>query len=75
MARQAAAGLRVVNDGEASKIGYSTYVKERLDGFGGKGPIPAPPPDAHDLPEYWADSNPGLPRRLADVMKEEGRRW
>jgi 5-methyltetrahydropteroyltriglutamate--homocysteine methyltransferase len=29
---QAQAGVSVVNDGEASKIGYSTYVKERLDG-------------------------------------------
>jgi 5-methyltetrahydropteroyltriglutamate--homocysteine methyltransferase len=35
--RQAQAGVGVVNDGEASKIGYSTYVKERLDGFGGEG--------------------------------------
>jgi 5-methyltetrahydropteroyltriglutamate--homocysteine methyltransferase len=32
----------VVNDGEASKIGYSTYVKERLTGFGGEGQMPAP---------------------------------
>ena len=32
------AGRRgVVNDGEAGKIGYATYVKERLDGFGGEG--------------------------------------
>jgi 5-methyltetrahydropteroyltriglutamate--homocysteine methyltransferase len=28
--RQSAAGVNVVNDGEASKIGHSTYVKERL---------------------------------------------
>ncbi|GAB3407779.1 cobalamin-independent methionine synthase II family protein [Flindersiella endophytica] len=34
--RQADAGLDVVNDGEAGKIGYSTYVKERLTGFGGQ---------------------------------------
>jgi 5-methyltetrahydropteroyltriglutamate--homocysteine methyltransferase len=57
--RQCAAGIQVVNDGEASKIGYSTYVKERLDGFGGEGPAPAPPPDADDFPEYWAERNPG----------------
>ena len=31
--RQAQAGVSVVDDGEAGKIGYSTYVKERLDGF------------------------------------------
>jgi len=32
---QVEAGVDVVNDGEVSKIGYSTYVKERLTGFGG----------------------------------------
>ena len=35
--RQAEAGVDVVNDGEASKIGYSTYVKERLDGLRRRG--------------------------------------
>ena len=35
VARQVEAGVDVVNDGEMSKIGYSTYVKERLTGFGG----------------------------------------
>src|SRR5215471_9513096 len=33
--RQAAAGLDVVNDGEMSKPSYATYVKDRLNGFGG----------------------------------------
>jgi 5-methyltetrahydropteroyltriglutamate--homocysteine methyltransferase len=32
---QVEAGVDVVNDGEMSKIGYSTYVKERLTGFSG----------------------------------------
>ena len=40
----------VVNDGEASKIGYSTYVKERLTGFGAEGQMPAPG-DLLDYPE------------------------
>ena len=35
VARQVEVGVDVVNDGEMSKIGYSTYVKERLTGFGG----------------------------------------
>jgi 5-methyltetrahydropteroyltriglutamate--homocysteine methyltransferase len=35
VARQVEAGINVVNDGEMGKIGYSTYVKERLTGFGG----------------------------------------
>ena len=53
--RQVRAGVHVVNDGEASKIGYSTYVKERIDGFGGEGEGGLPPPDAHDFPEFWEE--------------------
>jgi 5-methyltetrahydropteroyltriglutamate--homocysteine methyltransferase len=34
--RQLAAGIDIVSDGEVGKIGYSTYVKERLSGFGGE---------------------------------------
>jgi 5-methyltetrahydropteroyltriglutamate--homocysteine methyltransferase len=33
VAQQVACGLDVVNDGEMSKISYSTYVKDRLSGF------------------------------------------
>ena len=29
------AGIDVVNDGELSKPSYATYIKDRLDGFGG----------------------------------------
>ncbi len=36
VSRQAAAGIDIVSDGEVGKIGYSTYVKERLSGFGGE---------------------------------------
>jgi 5-methyltetrahydropteroyltriglutamate--homocysteine methyltransferase len=35
VARQAALGLDVISDGETSKIGYATYMQERLDGFAG----------------------------------------
>mgnify|MGYP003700595599 CR=1 FL=1 len=34
--RQVAAGVAVVNDGEMSKPSYATYVKDRLNGFGGE---------------------------------------
>jgi 5-methyltetrahydropteroyltriglutamate--homocysteine methyltransferase len=34
--RQLAAGVDIVNDGEVSKPSYSTYVTERLSGFGGE---------------------------------------
>jgi len=33
--QQAAAGLDVINDGEVSKPSYTTYIKDRLHGFGG----------------------------------------
>ena len=36
--RQADAGVDVINDGEMSKPGYSTYVADRLSGFSGHEP-------------------------------------
>ena len=35
--RQAEAGIDVINDGEQSKPSYATYIKDRLNGFGGAG--------------------------------------
>ena len=37
VAKQVAAGVDLVNDGELSKPSYATYVKDRLAGFGGTG--------------------------------------
>jgi 5-methyltetrahydropteroyltriglutamate--homocysteine methyltransferase len=50
--RQADAGVSVVNDGEAGKIGYATYVKERLDGFGGEAGMAGLPTDMAEFPDY-----------------------
>src|SRR3974377_1259946 len=36
--RQAQTGIDIVNDGEMSKPGYSTYVADRLSGFAGHAP-------------------------------------
>ncbi|HEY3785439.1 MAG TPA: cobalamin-independent methionine synthase II family protein [Steroidobacteraceae bacterium] len=36
-ARQIKAGIDFVNDGEMSKPSYATYIKDRLNGFGGTG--------------------------------------
>ena len=33
--KQATAGIAVLNDGELSKPSYATYIKDRLNGFGG----------------------------------------
>jgi 5-methyltetrahydropteroyltriglutamate--homocysteine methyltransferase len=38
VARQAAIGIDVVSDGEASKVSYATYIHDRLSGFGGDQP-------------------------------------
>ena len=35
--RQRDAGVDIVNDGELSKPSYATYIKDRLNGFGGTG--------------------------------------
>ncbi|HEY2249117.1 MAG TPA: cobalamin-independent methionine synthase II family protein [Bradyrhizobium sp.] len=35
--KQAEAGVDLLNDGEMSKPSYATYIKDRLDGFGGTG--------------------------------------
>src|SRR5437762_4676622 len=35
--KQAEAGVDVINDGEMSKPSYATYIKDRLNGFGGAG--------------------------------------
>ncbi len=40
--RQRLAGIDIVSDGEASKISYATYVKDRYTGFDGDSPRNAP---------------------------------
>jgi len=51
--RQAAAGIDIVNDGEMSKPGYSTYVADRLSGFAGHEPA-KPRLDTRDHPNFLA---------------------
>ena len=57
VARQVAAGVDIVSDGETSKISYATYVKDRYDGFDGDTPR-APPRDLQMFPNFL--------KRLAD---------
>jgi len=49
--RQVECGVDVVNDGETGKIGYSTYVKDRLTGFEGEA-TPVRAADLLEFPEY-----------------------
>jgi len=57
VARQKAAGVDIVSDGETSKISYATYVKDRYTGFAGDSPRNAPA----DLKLF-----PSFLQRLAD---------
>src|SRR6202041_3527629 len=52
VARQVATGIDVVSDGETSKIGYATYIKDRLTGFGGEPYVPKPNRDVADYPDF-----------------------
>ena len=58
--RQIAAGVSIVSDGELGKVGYSTYITERLEGFGSAHIARKP---ALDLAPY-----PELVRKLAAIM-------
>ena len=49
--RQRAVGIDIVGDGETSKFGYSTYVRERLTGLDGP-PAPLALADLADFPEF-----------------------
>jgi 5-methyltetrahydropteroyltriglutamate--homocysteine methyltransferase len=49
--KQIEAGIDIVNDGEMSKISYSTYVKDRLTGFNAEGQF-VPMADLFDFPEF-----------------------
>jgi len=52
VARQVAIGIDVVSDGETSKVGYATYVHERLTGFGGEPYVPKPNRDVAPYADF-----------------------
>lgn len=67
--RQADAGVDVLNDGEASKESYSTYVRERLSGFEGQSEAVLTMADLDDYPgfrERWAEQWGG---KVAPVLQ------
>ncbi|HEY0248849.1 MAG TPA: cobalamin-independent methionine synthase II family protein [Gryllotalpicola sp.] len=53
VAAQLDAGLDVINDGEVPRVGFSTYVTERISGFGGEGHR-KPTLDTIKFPDYAA---------------------
>ena len=51
--KQVEVGVDIINDGEQGKVGYSTYVRHRLTGFGGESAMPTRA-DWADFPEAAA---------------------
>jgi len=62
VAKQVDAGVSIVSDGELGKVGYSTYIIERLEGFGGHSDR-KPALDLAPLPE--------LRKKLAAIMGDQ----
>lgn len=58
--KQVETGIDSVNDGEQGKPDYSTYIKDRLTGFGGEPVSLAPTRDQLDFPDY-SEALPTLP--------------
>lgn len=63
--KQSDAGIDVLSDGELSKPGYSTYVKDRLTGFHGEGRFPA----IADLAEFPSFAERELGREGLRVLR------
>jgi 5-methyltetrahydropteroyltriglutamate--homocysteine methyltransferase len=67
VARQTKAGIDIVNDGEWGKPSYATYIKDRLNGFGGNAATTYAFQDLEALPSTKARvaADPGRKHRKA----------
>src|SRR5207237_7639262 len=67
VARQTKAGIDIVNDGEWGKPSYATYIKDRLNGFGGTATTTYVFQDIEALPQTKARvaADPGRKHRKA----------
>src|SRR5580693_2666892 len=79
VAQQAAAGIDIVNDGEQPRVGFQTYVAQRMKGFGGESKRPSPT-DYPNFPIFaaqWAARAPrrskvrNAPQAIADVVYDD----
>lgn len=64
VARQAATGIHVGNDGEQEREGFFLYVRRRMSGFGGRWERP-PPADVKRYPQYAQLRAAAMPARPA----------
>ena len=69
--KQVTADVTLVNDGEMSKPSYATYVKDRLNGFGGA----SHPLQYRDLVDFPRDGQAGLRRPGPISASHAGMRW
>src|SRR3954464_1201231 len=60
--QQIACGVDVINDGEQPRVGFQTYVPQRMKGFGGESSRPRPR-DYADFPDFAAQMRQRFPRR------------
>jgi 5-methyltetrahydropteroyltriglutamate--homocysteine methyltransferase len=67
--QQVACGVDVVNDGEQPRVGFQTYVAQRMKGFGGESARPRPR-DYADFPAFAAR----MRERLARAARYRTRR-
>ena len=74
VAKQKAAGVDIVSDGETSKISYATYVKDRYTGFSGDSPRNAPA-DLKMFPSFLERlaNEGGTPKYARPMCTEEVR--
>jgi len=77
--RQVTSGVDVINDGEQPRVGFQTYVAQRMKGFGGESKRPRPR-DFTDFPGFAAWMAQRLSRRskvsnapqaIADVVYDD----
>jgi 5-methyltetrahydropteroyltriglutamate--homocysteine methyltransferase len=60
--RQVLAGVDVINDGEQPRVGFQTYVPQRMKGFGGSSRRAAPA-DYRDFPDFTEMARRRFPHR------------
>ncbi|HJQ56971.1 MAG TPA: cobalamin-independent methionine synthase II family protein [Vineibacter sp.] len=60
--RQIEAGVDIINDGEQPRVGFQTYVPQRMKGFGGASNRPSPP-DYREFPGFAKIIAARFPRR------------
>jgi 5-methyltetrahydropteroyltriglutamate--homocysteine methyltransferase len=61
MHKQHEAGIDIANDGEQGRVGFQTYIPQRMTGFGGESKRPAPP-EFKEFPLFAARLQARIPR-------------